>query len=371
MTTSALVSAYEHEAREIRGLPTDIIYMPDSIEVRTGLRSFMQNGIAYIQGAPSYTVTRRIALHEFGHLWHFMHRDAQNAFWSARFGACVSAPRSWDDAYADAHQTGVELWPVLPGETIAECFAVAVEGAGQERTLDYGCAVDALAMRAFFGGGEAVGITTSLGAEWHGPIPATNYTAGRNGQSVDTILLHTMVGWISGADARFRQQGSQVSAHYGVRIDGALWQWVDERDGAYHAGNYDVNLRSLGIEHEDGGDYEGVRPDELYGTSALLVAELCRKYGVPCVRGTGGPGIYDHRQVHATACPDALDTDRIIAAAAAIVGGGDMTKDEVIAIVKDYLANVYGPALEAELAQKQQDAIAGAVKATGEKLTKP
>lgn len=267
-------------------------------------------------------------MHEAGHCYDgyltALGHDHRERYWTWR-----GFPGSWANATAGADTMGDMGWQFQPRESWAECFGAAMSGqwTRPEKTFDFGRgSPDALAARSFFlslAGGVNMGIVSSLGAEWHGPIPDTNYTAGRDVYDVDVIVLHTMVGWIAGADARFHKQGEQASAHYGLRLDGTLWQWVDERDAAYHAGNYDVNLRSIGIEHEDGGDYDGVRPDELYGASAMLVAELCRKYGVPCRRGSGGPGIYDHRQVSATACPDALDTDRIIAAAAKILGGGE------------------------------------------------
>lgn len=49
--------------------------------------------------------------------------------------------------------------------------------------------------------------------------------------------------------------------------------------------------------------------------------------------------------------------------------GDDMTSDEVKAIIVDYLANTYGPALEAELVDRQGQAVADAVRAVGQKLT--
>ena len=172
----------------------------------------------------------------------------------------------------------------------------------------------------------------TVSALWKGPLPASNCEPNRIDPmtglltDIDSIVLHTMDGWASGADARFHNPLAQVSAHYGVRLDGSMWQWVPEDWTAYHAGLYFENLRSVGIEHEDGGDYNGVRPDVLYTASAALVADLCRTYAVPCLRGTGGPGIYDHRDIiktfgtgTPTACPDALDTDRIIREAAALL----------------------------------------------------
>ena len=164
--------------------------------------------------------------------------------------------------------------------------------------------------------------------EQHGPLPSSNFLAGREGNRVNKLVIHTMDGWIAGADARFHNPTAQVSAHFGVRVDGTLWQWVMTWDTAYHAGNWNVNLTSIGIEHEDGGDFNGVRPDALYARSAALVAQLCRENGIQCELRSradlGTPneaGIYRHKDVDddPTACPDALDVERIVAMANAIL----------------------------------------------------
>jgi hypothetical protein len=49
--------------------------------------------------------------------------------------------------------------------------------------------------------------------------------------------------------------------------------------------------------------------------------------------------------------------------------GGTMTPDEVNALIKAYLADVYGPALEAELTQRIADAQAATLKAAAAKLS--
>lgn len=133
--------------------------------------------------------------------------------------------------------------------------------------------------------------------------------------TVDRIIIHTMVGTVASADARFNNSTSKVSAHYGVGMDGKLVHWVDEDNTAYHAGNYVVNQRSIGIEHEDKGNYNDPRPDTLYTASAKLVADICKFYNIPC----DNTHILRHNQIVATGCPDALDTERIIKEAKAII----------------------------------------------------
>lgn len=158
-------------------------------------------------------------------------------------------------------------------------------------------------------------------ATWLG---SPNYSAGRPG-GVSWIVLHTEVGTNASANARFQNIAQAASAHYGVGLDGSLVQWVDEDSTAWHAGDFAVNQASIGIEHEDGGSYNSPRPDALYARSAQLVAAICSRYGIPVQRGNYAAriaGCIDHRTVYATGCPDSLDTDRIIAQAAGLHGGG-------------------------------------------------
>ena len=141
-------------------------------------------------------------------------------------------------------------------------------------------------------------------------VATGNYDTSR--VTIDRIVIHTMVGTWQAAAARFDNQTSKVSAHYGVKLDGGLVHWLEEYNTAYHAGNYAMNQRSIGIEHEDGGDYNGVRPDVLYTTSANLVRDICKFYNIPIDR----QHILKHSEVIATGCPDALDIDRIVREAA-------------------------------------------------------
>ena len=172
-------------------------------------------------------------------------------------------------------------------------------------------------------------------AQWLG---SPSYTPNRSGHEMSVqpsyVVIHTMVGSVASANARFQQANQQASAHYGVALDGHLVQWVDERDAAWHAGNYGINLDSIGIEHEDNGDYNGVRTDALYGASAALVRSICQRYNIPIDRAHIRP----HKEVSdaPTACPDALDVDRIIHIAAGGVlpltsQGEDVTGSEKLA----------------------------------------
>ncbi|HVA88960.1 MAG TPA: N-acetylmuramoyl-L-alanine amidase, partial [Chloroflexota bacterium] len=58
-------------------------------------------------------------------------------------------------------------------------------------------------------------------------IPQQNYTVGREGHSVEFVVIHTTDGPASAAVARFQDPAQQVSAHYLVRLDGQVDYLVD------------------------------------------------------------------------------------------------------------------------------------------------
>jgi hypothetical protein len=124
-----------------------------------------------------------------------------------------------------------------------------------------------------------------------------------------------MVGTWQSANSRFNIAAQCASAHYGIGYDGTIYQWVDEDKVAYHAGKYAVNQASIGIEHEDMGNYNSPRPDALYNSSSKLVADICKFYGITINR----TNIIKHLEVpYSTACPDSLDIERIVKGASSI-----------------------------------------------------
>jgi len=142
---------------------------------------------------------------------------------------------------------------------------------------------------------------------WRGPVPASNYTAGRGGNSVARIVDHWTVVMFEGAIRRFMNPASILSAHYVIGQDGRIAQLVSEDDTAYHAGVFAVNQRSIGIEHEAG---PAMPPtDALYAASARLHAEVASRHGLALAVGTT---VLPHHAIVATECPGTLDLDRIV-----------------------------------------------------------
>lgn len=146
-------------------------------------------------------------------------------------------------------------------------------------------------------------------------IGSPNFSQGR-GHSVDCIVVHWIVGDLAAADAVFKNQGSQASAHYGVE-DGTVHQYVAEEDTAWHAGTMAMNVRSIGIEHSAAPN----RPASArtIETSAKLVAAICKRHSIPCDR----THIIKHSEVVATQCPGTIPIDDIVKLAKAIMKGGE------------------------------------------------
>ena len=149
---------------------------------------------------------------------------------------------------------------------------------------------------------------------------AAVYKKGREGKKVELIVIHRIYGSLTSADGTFVSGNRNNSAHYGVGWGGEIIQWVKDEDTAYHAGNWDVNLRSIGIEHQD--NQQEKYTDAQYEASAQLVAGLCKKFGIPANRNA----IRKHNEVSVkgTACPGEMDIDRIVNRASQIINGGNM-----------------------------------------------
>jgi MYXO-CTERM domain-containing protein len=134
------------------------------------------------------------------------------------------------------------------------------------------------------------------------PASTSNYTPGRGGRSIRYIVIHTAQGSYSGTISWFRNPSARVSAHYVIRSsDGEITQMVREGDTAWHAGNWDYNQQSIGIEHEGFvSDPARWYTTAMYESSARLVRYLCDKYGIPIDRSR----IIGHYEV-----PGATHTD--------------------------------------------------------------
>ncbi|RVU27689.1 N-acetylmuramoyl-L-alanine amidase [Streptomyces antnestii] len=116
------------------------------------------------------------------------------------------------------------------------------------------------------------------------PASTSNYTVSNRPTSypLNYVIIHVTQETYANTLAIFQNPAKKVSAHYVVRSsDGHVAQCVRERNIAWHAGNWDYNTRSIGIEHEGWVDQPQYFTDALYQSSANLTAAICTKYGIP------------------------------------------------------------------------------------------
>ncbi|MEU2544820.1 N-acetylmuramoyl-L-alanine amidase [Streptomyces roseolus] len=124
-------------------------------------------------------------------------------------------------------------------------------------------------------------------------VPSTgqrNYTLAdrAKGTQLDIrrIVIHDTEGSYEGTIAEFQKPTARGSAHYLVRAsDGLVTQMVENKNIAWHAGNWSDNMHAIGVEHEGFAIREGYWYTEpQYESSAKLVKYLANQYGVPLDR---------------------------------------------------------------------------------------
>ncbi|MFB7516005.1 N-acetylmuramoyl-L-alanine amidase [Streptomyces sp. NPDC056144] len=123
-------------------------------------------------------------------------------------------------------------------------------------------------------------------------VPSTgqkNYTLADRAQgtpSIRRIVIHDAEGSYEGTISAFQSATARGSAHYLVRAsDGRVAQMVENKNIAWHAGNWSDNMHDIGVEHEGYAIKDGYWFTEpQYRSSADLVKFLAGKYGIPVDR---------------------------------------------------------------------------------------
>lgn len=144
-----------------------------------------------------------------------------------------------------------------------------------------------------------------------------NYKEGRQGYKPELIVLHIMDGTLAGTDDWFSKSVSQVSANYGIGLNGEIHQYVKDEDTAWAQGrvdhptakllklNVNPNLYCLSIEHE--GHDLSKAPDTQLNASVELIKALATKWNIPIDRDH----IIGHYQIFAGK-PNCPATDKSI-----------------------------------------------------------
>lgn len=138
-------------------------------------------------------------------------------------------------------------------------------------------------------------------------------------QKIDRIVIHhnattnkdvAINTWLASGSA-------QTSAHYEV-ADNEIIGIVGEGTTAWHAGNGDMNARSIGIENKNA----TLAPswsisDATFESLSKLVADIAKRYGFPI----DSTHVIPHKAVVSTACPGGIDVAKVIARANEIANG--------------------------------------------------
>ncbi|HVK03725.1 MAG TPA: N-acetylmuramoyl-L-alanine amidase [Armatimonadaceae bacterium] len=101
-------------------------------------------------------------------------------------------------------------------------------------------------------------------------------------RTVDMVVIHDIEGTAQGCVRWFQDPRARASSHYVVDGEtGKVWQMVQERDVAWHAGNSAINRRSVGIENHGYAYRPGFYDATVYESCARLVREVTARYGIP------------------------------------------------------------------------------------------
>lgn len=142
-------------------------------------------------------------------------------------------------------------------------------------------------------------------------------TRGRS-RVIDRIVVHftaTLASARNNATYFARNEGQGASAHYFVDdITPEIYQSVAEGDTAWHAGDWQMNCRAIGIEVVSAGeDFSATEVEKL----GWLVRKLMARYGI------GASGVIRHYDVTGKLCPAPyVAASKRAALKAAITGGG-------------------------------------------------
>ncbi|MFF8410451.1 N-acetylmuramoyl-L-alanine amidase [Streptomyces omiyaensis] len=124
-------------------------------------------------------------------------------------------------------------------------------------------------------------------------VPSTgqrNYTLATRAKDtqldIRRIVIHDTEGSYDGTIAAFQSADARGSAHYLIRAsDGLVTQMVQNKNIAWHAGNWTDNMHAIGVEHEGYAIKAGKWYTEpQYESSAKLVKYLATEYGIPLDR---------------------------------------------------------------------------------------
>ncbi|MCK9792646.1 N-acetylmuramoyl-L-alanine amidase [Isoptericola sp. 4D.3] len=174
---------------------------------------------------------------------------------------------------------------------------------------------------------------------------------GEGGPSIDYIVIHDTETAYE-PTVRLVTDPTYLAWNYTLRSsDGHVANHLEPADVGWHAGNWYMNMHSIGLEHEGWAGTSGWFTEAMYQSSAELVRHLAEKYDIPLDRAhvighDQIPGILPGytKNVHWDPGPY-WDWEHYFELLGAPIGGGldtttDVAPGDVVEVVADYDDNV-------------------------------
>ncbi|MEV0424969.1 peptidoglycan recognition family protein [Micromonospora sp. NPDC050495] len=103
-------------------------------------------------------------------------------------------------------------------------------------------------------------------------------------QKIEYIVIHDTEGYF-GPSVKLVQDPTYLGWHYTLRsVDGYVAQHIKAKNVGWHAGNWYVNAKSIGIEHEGFAGHGTWYTEAMYRASAKLVRHLALRFQIPLDR---------------------------------------------------------------------------------------
>ena len=136
------------------------------------------------------------------------------------------------------------------------------------------------------------------------------------------VCIHTMVGTLEGTDTWFRNPEAKASSHYGIGLDGTVYQWVEEDYIAWGQGRVSNPINGLyldkkgnpndyfiSIECADNGKPQDADRSKQLPYLSMLVKQICFRNGIPLNRYF----ICGHKEIYSIkTCPGNIDVDKVV-----------------------------------------------------------
>lgn len=141
---------------------------------------------------------------------------------------------------------------------------------------------------------------SSLATTYIGENPNYSNPSYRVGPNL--IVVHHMAGVLTPQQCNNALKNGKASIHYAIGNDGTIGWGIDENEVAWHAGNWPINQRSIGIETSNsstGGDWPV--SEAAFNSLVNLVAEIAKRRGFGKL--VSGKNIGYHQMYCSTTCP--------------------------------------------------------------------